>query len=132
MCVHGTPHATKWQFYLLIRVGNIHCLKPCGRSQTGSWYVFVSHSLIFTDLEQQGAGNQGKKRFRSLLRQFAGTPPALLLERMFSSGSTTEPERFGKVRPLGLRGRTPYKAQSTLCVSLLNSKTKKKPQKINF
>ena len=80
---------------------------------------FVAHSLIFTDLEQQGAGNQGKKRFRSLLRQFAGTPPALLLERMLSSGSTPEPERFGKVRPLGLRGRTPYKAQSTLCVSLL-------------
>ena len=29
-------------------------------------------------------------------------------------------------RSLGLRGYTPYKAQSTLCVSLLNSKTKKK------
>ena len=68
---------------------------------------FVAHSLIFTDLEQQGAGNQGKKRFRSLLRQFAGTPPALLLERMFSSGSTPEPERFGKVRPLGSKGSNP-------------------------
>ena len=30
-------------------------------------------------------------------------------------------------RSLGLRGYTPYKAQSTLCVSLLNSKTKKSP-----
>ena len=30
-------------------------------------FVFVAHSLIFTDLEQQGAGNQGKE----ILKQFS-------------------------------------------------------------
>ena len=62
MCVHGTPHATKMAVLSnFMRVGNIHCLKPCGRSQKGSWYIFVAHSLIFTDLRQRGAGNQGKR-----------------------------------------------------------------------
>ena len=32
-------------------------------------------------------------------------------------GSTTEPERFGKVRPLGSKGRTPYKVmQGSVCI----------------
>lgn len=44
--------------------------------------AIVSHLLILTDLGQQGACNQGEKRFRSLLRQFGCTPhPLLILER---------------------------------------------------
>ena len=34
--------------------------------------AFVSHSLILTDLGQKGACNQGKRCFRSVLRQFGG------------------------------------------------------------
>ena len=83
MCVHGTPHATKMAvLFNFIRVGNIHCLKPCGRSQKGSWYIFVAHSLIFTDLEQQGAGNQGKEVFRAVFTQSWATPPTRLLLEM--------------------------------------------------
>ena len=48
-----------------------------------------------------------EKKILSKLPTVGCTPHPRLLERMFSSGSTTEPERFGKVRPLGFKGSNP-------------------------
>jgi len=50
-------------------------------------FVFVAHSLIFTDLKQRGACNQGKEVFGAKYMQSGATPPPLLLERMFYSGT---------------------------------------------
>ena len=46
------------------------------------------------------------------------------------SGATPPPRLLLEI--VGVKGLYPYKAQSTLCVSLLNSKTKKKPPVIGF
>ena len=90
----------------------------------------ATHSgwLKTPDLGQKGACNQGKEDFKQLTSTAGCTPHPRLLERMFSSGSNYRFRRkwvsapFGvKGSPLGLRGRTPYKAHSTLCVSLLKA-----------
>ena len=72
-------------------------------------------SSVFTDLRQKGACNQGKETFRAKFMQSGATPPPRLLLEI-----------------VGVKGLYPYKAQSTLCVSLLNSKTKKKAPVIGF
>ena len=74
-----------------------------------------THFLVTPDLRQKGACNQGKEAFRAESMQSGATCPLCCYWRW-----------------LGLRGYTPYKAQSTLCVSLLNSKTKKKAPVIGF
>ena len=82
----------------------------------------ATHSgwLKTPDLGQKEACNQGKEDFKQLTYSRMHLHPRLL-ERMFSSGSTTEPERFGKVRPLGLRGRTPLQGIPYVYPCLISS-----------
>ena len=40
---------------------------------------------------------------------------------MFSSGSTTEPERFGKVRPFGVKGSNPLQGIPYVYPCLISS-----------
>ena len=68
-------------------------------------------SSVFTDLRQKEACNQGKETFRAKSMQSGATPPPRLLLEI-----------------VGVKGLYPLtRHKSTLCVSLLNSKTKKAP-----
>ena len=71
-------------------------------------------SSVFTDLRQKEACNQGKET----------------LEQNPCSRGNSAPSVTTEI--VGVKGLYPYKAQSTLCVSLLNSKTKKKAPVIGF
>ena len=68
----------------------------------------ATHSgwLKTPDIGQKGACNQGKEDFKQVTYSRMHSASSAT-GGMFSSGSTTEPERFGKVRPLGFKGSNP-------------------------
>ena len=68
----------------------------------------------------KGACNQGKEDFKQLTYSRMHSASSATGENVLQWEQLPFSKKMGKCALWGLRGRTPYKAHSTLCVSLLN------------
>ena len=82
----------------------------------------ATHSgwLKTPDLGQKEACNQGKEDFKQLTYSRMHSASSATGENVLQWEQLPFSKKMGKCALWGLRGRTPYKAHSTLCVSLLN------------
>ena len=87
-----------------------------------NFHCFATHSgwLKTPDLGQKEACNQGKEDFKQLTYSRMHSASSATGENVLQWEQLPFSKKMGKCALWGLRGRTPYKAHSTLCVSLLN------------